>query len=259
MQVWVPPTQRNPPAQVPGPSPWYLSSPAAQLRADDGTWTWIEDPKLAGICHLFSPRDEGVLTVDFNCYVQQLTSDRLLVWHEEGRQPPHVQNPKIVFDLVTFPSLLPVRDVVSVAAEMRARKERVRFAGGKGIRYEIVSTIDAGTHSITPPPEFLEMPEILVLADYGPAEASSNQWDRMSRAIFDFNFRNRRLEVVPQDWFNRGGYDFGYQWITRVCREPNTNRIVGEGIRLGHFRLDATGRQVEEWLHTDPFYRPVDE
>jgi hypothetical protein len=39
-----------------------------------------------------------------------------------------------------------------------------------------------------------------------------------------------------------------------VFREQNTRRIVGEGIRLGRFRLDASGRQIEKWLHQDHFY-----
>lgn len=252
MQVWVPPTQRNPPPVVPGPSPWYLSSPSAQVHARDGTWTWIEDPKLADICHLFSPRDEAVLTVDFLCYVQQLADDRLLIWHEEGRQqPPAINlNPRIVFDLLTLTALVPVSKPESVAADLREKKDRIRFEGGCAARYEIVTSIEAGIHAIAPPREFSELHEVLVLADYGPAELSSNYWDRMSRAIFAFDFQSRQLEVIPQDWFNKGGYDFGYQWITRVYREAATRRILGEGVRLGFFRLDASGTQVEEWLRT---------
>jgi hypothetical protein len=260
MEVSGPPTQRNSSPPVPGPSPWYLSSPSAQVHARDGTWTWIEDPKLAGICHLFSPRDEAVLTVDFYCYVQQLPHERLLIWHEEGRQQSNISpNPRVVFDLLTLTALVPVPDAESVAVNLRAKKNCVRFEGGCAARYEIVTSIEAGIHPITPPREFSELHEVLVLADFGPAELSSNHWDRMSRAIFAFNFQARQLEVMPQDWFNGGGYDYGYQWISRVYREPNRGRIFGEGVRLGRFRLDPSGRRVEEWLHDDRFYRPADE
>src|SRR5215475_12179724 len=128
MPVWLPPTQRNPRPPVPGPSPWYLSSPSAQIRAADGTWTWIEDPRLAGICHLFSPRDQAVLSVGFNCYVQHLPTGRLLIWHEEGRQQPDNNlNPKVVFDLVTLAALIPAPSAESVAAEMRAKNRRVQY------------------------------------------------------------------------------------------------------------------------------------
>ena len=57
-------------------------------------------------------------------------------------------------------------------------------------------------------------------------------------------------------WFNNGKYDFSYQWITRVARDPQTQRIFGEGIRLGMFQLDKTGRTVEKWLSSNPFYGP---
>ena len=257
MPLWVTPTQRNRRPPPPGPSPWYLSSPAAQVHAADGAWTWINDPKLSGVCHLFSPRDEAVLTVDFYCYIQQLPDDRLLIWHEEGRQPPDASsNPRVVFDLVTLAALAPARNAESAGAELKANKQRLRYEGGLPVRHELVTSIDAGTHEIAPPPEFAQLGETLVLADFGPSQVSSNFSDRMSRAIFCFNFSARQLEVIPQDWFNGGKYDYGYQWITRVDRDPATARIVGEGIRLGRFRLDGSGRQVEKWLHTDPFYRP---
>ena len=76
----------------------------------------------------------------------------------------------------------------------------------------------------------------------------------MCSAIFAFNFKTATVEVIPQDWFNNGQYDFGYQWITRVGRDSKTKRIFGEGIRLGFFRLDETGRNIEKWLRNDPFY-----
>lgn len=62
--------------------------------------------------------------------------------------------------------------------------------------------------------------------------------------------------VAPQDWFNQGPYDFGYQWITRMARLPDVGEIVGEGIRLGVFRLDSPCRQIAECLVTDTFYHP---
>ena len=47
----------------------------------------------------------------------------------------------------------------------------------------------------------------------------------------------------PQDWFNKSGCDFGYQWITRAIKNPKTGLIHGEGIRLPDFVLDDTNRQ----------------
>jgi hypothetical protein len=47
----------------------------------------------------------------------------------------------------------------------------------------------------------------------------------------------------PQDWFNKSNCDFDYQWITRAIRDPKTNLIHGQGIRLSDFVLDESNRQ----------------
>ena len=51
--------------------------------------------------------------------------------------------------------------------------------------------------------------------------------------------------LYPQDWFNAGGFDYGYEWVTRVARDPRTGKVHGDGIRIGPFVLDATLRHLE--------------
>ena len=63
-----------------------------------------------------------------------------------------------------------------------------------------------------------------------------------------------RVEVYPQDWFNEGNLDYGYQWVTRVARDSISGKIFGEGIRISQFVLDSSLRQVEHWFSDDPFY-----
>ncbi len=53
------------------------------------------------------------------------------------------------------------------------------------------------------------------------------------------------VSVFPQDWWNRADLDFGYQWVTRVARDPKTGKIVGEGIRIQPFVLDSSCRELE--------------
>jgi hypothetical protein len=243
---------------APGPSPWYLSSPSAQVKIKDGTWNWIDNPNLAGLCHLFSPGDEPVLSVDFYSYVQQVPGERLLIWRESRRQERDLcSNPRIVFDLLSGSNLVPLGDAEAVGREMRARKEHIRYSGGHSYRFDLVSSLDEGRHNITPPPEFSELSEVLVLGDFGPSELRSNHWDRMARAIFAFDFKAGLVEVLPQEWFNKGHYDFGYQWISRVYRDPVSNLILGEGVRLGRFRLDSSGKQIDKWLDRDVLSHPA--
>jgi len=62
--------------------------------------------------------------------------------------------------------------------------------------------------------------------------------------------------VYPQDWFNHGNFDFGYQWLTRIARDTETGEITGDGIRIELFALDDSYRQLStdrlrRWLHHD--------
>ena len=237
-------------ATTPGPSPWYLRAPRARISTPEGSWAWefYDGSPLSGLSRLLSPQGETVLFVDFNCYVQPLSGGRLLVWYETGRQ--------IVFTIFDLVALIPFKDHLKIAAEIRTLRKRIWFQGWSPRIYDVPTALCEGTHAISPPAEFADLPELLVLADFGSMETVSNHWDKIYRAIFAFDFKSRQVTVLPQKWFNEGKYDFGYQWITRVQREPRTGQIVGEGIRLGNFLLDPSGTQVQEWLHQDIFYHP---
>jgi len=259
MRFWFTKSKPKVTANPPGPSPWYLRRPEARLKTQEGLWTWnfYDGPTLAGLSRLVSPKGETVLFVDFNCYIQPLSADRVLIWYESGRREEEKRKtPRIAFTIVSLPALVPFEDPQGAAVEMRAKKDRVRFEGGLPRFYEVATTLNEGTHPISPPPEFVELPELLILADFGPAEVASNHWDKMCKAIFAVEFKLHQVTVLPQEWFNSGRYDFGYQWITRVQRDTETGQIIGEGIRLGKFRLDQSGTQIQEWLHKDPFYHP---
>jgi hypothetical protein len=249
MKLWPSRTVSALSDSVPGPSPWYLKSPAATLSGPGGPWSWVADSQHPGLCRLLSPRQQPVLIVGFHCYVKSLPEGRAMIWHESGRHPTATNSiPKIVFHLVRLSSLAPLADVDVISAEMKSREEPLRYVDGDVTPFELVTSLPEGSHRILAPAAFQDLPEILVLADFGPPETSSNHWDRMARAIFAFDFNGGHVHVLPQTWFNEGGYDYGYQWIARVDRDPKSGRIVGEGVRLGPFRLDSSGQRVEEWL-----------
>jgi hypothetical protein len=66
----------------------------------------------------------------------------------------------------------------------------------------------------------------------------------VNRSIYCLRPDKNEVEVLPQDWFNHGEYDFGYQWITKVARDSHSGRIAGTGIRLRSFLLDDSGRRI---------------
>lgn len=244
---------------VPGPSPWYLKQSLAAITTDEGKWNWdfYDGANLSGLTRLLSPTGQTVLFLDFNCYVQRLSKGRILIWYEIGRsEKDGYEPPRIVFTILSLPSLEAFEDHLDAATEFRATKKRIGYRGGHASVYEFSTTVSEGIYTISPPPDYRELKEQLVLADFGPKEAGSNHYDKMYRSIFALNFEIGEVSVHPQKWFNEGNYDFGYQWITRVQRERSTNQIVGEGIRLGRFRLDSSATNIDTWLHQDIFYHP---
>jgi len=66
--------------------------------------------------------------------------------------------------------------------------------------------------------------------------------------ICSIDAAKRTILVLPQRWWNETDVDFGYQWITRVSREPLSGLIVGDGIRIRSIVPDDSGLTVGHWL-----------
>lgn len=215
-------------------------------------WSSYDGPTLAGISRLYTRKGETLLLLDFRCYVTPLPDARILVWcARSGRNYGETVNPIVHFEVIDPSSLRPIGDAASEAARMRQARHHRFFAGRSVAEYAFAAARPPGKYNLPEVPSaFTQLDETLVLADYLRDDQTS---DTVAESIYVFDFHHSQVEVIPQDWFNNGDYDFGYQWITRVARDPRTDRILGEGIRLRSFRLDASGRNVEEWLAHSPF------
>ena len=105
----------------------------------------------------------------------------------------------------------------------------------------VPAAVKAGLNRFVFPPPLKTLPEVLMLGDNASIAGTG-----MKRSIYCMRPNDGNIEVLPQDWFNLGNFDFGYQWITKVVRDPDSGRICGTGIRLKSFILDENGRQVEQ-------------
>lgn len=229
-----------------GPSPWAWRDRSHVLRGQQYRFReFTSEEKLSGLIKIVDPRDRVLLILDFQCYARFMDDGLVLLWWETTAQTTK----SIAFCSFRFDQLAAIENPSQAAAEMRAQKNRTSSLNG----IEVVTypcLFDAGEHNIDAPAQWSVFEETLVLADYA---AGGNSFDKMCRAIFVFDWKNRKVTVLPQDWFNNGDYDFGYQWIARVAR-TESGIIVGEGIRLGAFELDETGRQVKLWLSPNTFH-----
>ncbi|MEW6436340.1 MAG: hypothetical protein AB1508_04125 [Pseudomonadota bacterium] len=107
---------------------------------------------------------------------------------------------------------------------------------------EISAAHTAGKHDLSLPAAFDRVPEFIVVSEN---PALPKEWGKGSFCLYAIDPANRSLEVFPQDWFNDGTPDYGYQWITCATRDPATRRLLVGGIRIDSFILDETGRRIE--------------
>lgn len=229
-----------------GPSPWAFRDKEVAIGKSNYRFQEapLTDSKLSGLTLLQDSQGRPCLILDFYYYLRVLNDGTSLLWRECGQK----QDRLIVFDAFQLSSLPVLSDHAAIGTTVR-NSDLGHSALPPGAHWEFKTWTTPGLHSFEIPYDWSPFEETLVLADYG----DSNHYETSARAIYVFDWMKRQVEVIPQDWFNTGNYDFGYQWITRVARRTDGS-IVGDGIRLGQFQLDETNRQVKKWLTTNPFY-----
>lgn len=264
-QVYVP-SPRSPKAPaalaalnaVPGPSPWYLERPGSEIRRADGELRWRsagDEASRAGKTLLVTEGGDVLAVTDFHCYVRPLDGGRLLIWHAEEEREGDLLHDSMRFRVFDTERLRPISDVDASFAHL-GPSSRFFAASGELASVALSTALDDGAHDVVLPTELTDAGELLVLAHSTADGRRENHYDVMHLRLWILDTERGRLEIVPQDWFNEGAYDFGYQWVTRMARLPQSGEIVGEGIRLGVFRLDASKRRIAEWLVQDTFYHP---
>ncbi len=84
--------------------------------------------------------------------------------------------------------------------------------------------------------------ELLILCHSSGVDQSSGAVDDL--ALLVARPRESTYQLYAQDWFSHGGFDYGYQWVTRVARDRITGQVRGEGTRLAPFILDSSLRRT---------------
>lgn len=205
--------------------------------------TATDQSKFFGLISLQDANGATLLLLERYCYAQILEDGTMLLWREVGEKDTR----RIVFDNFFLTDLRPITDPLAIAAQMRQEKMAISQLA-KSEHWEISSYMKAGVHPISIPYNWSRFYETLVLTDHEDFSIRN----RKALAIFAFSWTQSQVAVFPQDWFNTGNYDFGYQGNAHVVRR-NDGTIIGEGIRLGSFELDESNRRVKKWLSQDPF------
>jgi hypothetical protein len=229
---------------APGPTPWYMAAGTREIPSERGLLSWWDatsGAKQGGGKKALTTSDGTALALfNYYCYLKLLGQRRLLAWTTNTPYPPNL----VFFRVIDVDRLDPIRDVESACAEIDANSLRWLASGGDLATVRIPANLDAGTNRWEFPLEMQVLDELLLLCHGNET------------SLWIIRPKDGTVEVYPQDWFNHGDYDFGYQWPTRVARDPETGIIVGDGIRIDLFALDDSYRQLSvprlrQWLDHD--------
>src|SRR5258708_37911345 len=105
-------------------------------------------------------------------------------------------------------------------------------------------SMEIGVNDFTFPNEYKEIEELAFFSTKKglyPDQSPENYWDDYVLVILRPG--KNEVEIIPVDWFNKSGADFGYVWPTRIARSKIDSRYYGQGIRMANFILDSTGQQ----------------
>jgi len=226
-------------ANTVGPAPWYWRT-FPELRSLAGRhFVWTHHGEQGPIAHLVTlglQQQPNVARLALNTYCRPfLVQPHLLgIWCPEGRS----------IRLTCFdPDELKAFDLAEVAGWFKPSAERIYAATAPVADFEVPLDLGSGTHTIDVPSQLRSVDEVIVPSSY---KAMSN--DDPAFALFVFYLRAGLVEVLPQKWFTAAQYQVGQQWITRVARDPESHRLLGECFGVGTFLLEQDGCRLAEWM-----------
>jgi hypothetical protein len=225
---------------VPGPSPWYL--PIGGEVLPGFRWHSPGDRARSSGKTLLVGSEGPVAVLGFYNYVVRLNDATLLLW----RQPEVNAGPTapVVLTLLK-PHTLSVLtgDLDALFERMDERGEPLLVAGQPSSRCLIPTSGPGPNATIRFPSEMRQLTELLILCRSSIANETPS-WQRFDLALLVAHPSRSSVHIYPQDWFNDGTHDYGYQWVTRVARNVKTGHVHGEGIRISPFVLDDSLRRL---------------
>jgi len=238
--MWIQRKQKDRFKDVPGPSPWYLGPEAK--RPAGFKWSKAGDSRVTGGITLLLGSQGPVLALDFYNYVMCIGTSSLLIWHQ--RKDPKLPTQPIDLIVLDCLKLRPLSGSTDeICSRLRDRKRMLLYDGPPIAEASVPTTIVCEPRRMEFPPPLNAIPEQLILCQSSAIDSQPDGF-KSNTAMAVIHPIHSTYELYPQDWFNNGGLDYGYQWITRLMRDPESQQIHGEGIRIDSFVLDNTLRQL---------------
>jgi hypothetical protein len=222
-----------------GPAPWFWETFPEVRGGGSRRYRWRFHGPQEGLNFLVTLHGEGEpdkprLALNTYCRPFSIDSGRIGVWCPDGP----------VLRFVCFePDRMQAFSFEEIVGWFSASSERMYATTPPAAEFNIDTTLDPGTHTLSVPDRFRAVDELLVPSSYKAIEQNDPAF-----AIFVVYPQAGLLEVLPQNWITARTYDVANHWITRAARDPDTHRIVGELSRVGVFELTESGRDFSRWL-----------
>ena len=225
--------------KAPGPSPWYWETFPTLVGNSRQRFVWRYHGESGDLPYLVTfeleaEPDKPLLALNSGCTPFFVPPANLGIWCHEYRK----------LRLVAFdPDQLKAFSYMDIAGWFKASSDRIYSATEPIADFDISSVLPPGTHPIDVPAGLHTVDEVLAPVSY-PAKTDEDP----AFAIYAFYLQAGLVEVLPQRWYTYRQYERGRQWITRTVRDPQSHRIVGDGVRIDAFELDESGTDVAGWL-----------
>jgi hypothetical protein len=181
-----------------------------------------------------------VAILGFYNWTMRLLDRWLLVWNQPDVDSGCLTNPVrlVVFD----PSaLVPLEGQVADVCGQMESNASILLGGASVAELELETTFVEEDRSVEFPDPVRRLDEILILCHSSAVDAAPT-WEHQDLGLLVAHPSASSYRMVPQDWFNHGGFDYGYEWVTRVVRDKKTGRVHGQGMRIREFVLDESLR-----------------
>ena len=255
----------------PVPSPWYAMLCKDVFKIDGIPLTWkifllnidneIDDSRIM----LVDDANTAYIILKYGCYIKLIGGSQVVIWYYSS-DPTTREYFVDVFDITDLKPIDLKKAHKVLADEIKPTDHPMSTVSfgyyaefeNDPISFKIPNNLPQGNNSVALP-EKLQIEDDLILHGYYAVE-SHNYGKEYNNpfvnplCILLLKSKIRQLEVICVDWFNKENWDLYYQWITRVARDDRTRKFVCEGIRIGIFLLDKSGKKLDKWVLKDDFY-----
>jgi hypothetical protein len=222
-----------------GPSPWYWKSfpPVPSASGQSLGWTYHgNEGELAYLVTLGLEQEPAKPRLALNtfCVPFLVPPDRLGIWCPE---------PNALRIMCFDPDQLAEFSFAEIVGWFKQSNDKVYAVTPPLAEIEVSTRLPEGTHKLEIPEDLRSLDELLLVG----SRPAKNRDDAAAN-IYVLYPQAGLVQVLPQRWFTAGQYDVGRQWIARLARDPATQRIIGEGVRMGKFELSEDGCNVASWI-----------